>query len=79
MEDAKIVSLGLNSLFEGKVFPSCPLETNTHAPDRDRAAVFILAEIDLRYPALSEKYLYVASTPEKHQVPCPELKKGTSN
>jgi hypothetical protein len=65
MEDAKIVSLSLNSLFEGKVFPSCPLETNTHAPDWDWAAVFALAEMDLWYPALSEKYLCVASTPVK--------------
>lgn len=57
MEDAKTASLGLNSLFEGKVFPSCPLETNTHAPDWDWAAVAVLVEMDLWYPALSEKYL----------------------
>lgn len=78
MEGARTGSLGLNSLFEGKVFPSCPLEANAPAPDCGWAAVFVLAEMDGWYPALSEKSLCDAPTPEKHQVPCPELKTRTA-
>lgn len=33
LEGARTGSLGLNSLFEGEVFPSCPLDANARAPD----------------------------------------------